>query len=97
MRARFSAFALKEVGFLIRTLHPEHVDLVGDGVELRRALRASVQRCRYVRLTVLGADGDWVHFRAEVFEKGKPCGFEERSWFRHDGTGWRYLRGETAG
>ncbi len=34
-----------------------------------------------------------VLFFAKVFEKGKDRSFVERSDFRHDGTGWRYLSG----
>ena len=35
-----------------------------------------------------------VLFHARVFEKGLELSFVERSQFRHDGTGWRYLSGD---
>ena len=34
-----------------------------------------------------------VLFFAKVFERGKDRSFVERSDFRHDGTGWRYVSG----
>jgi SEC-C motif-containing protein len=35
-----------------------------------------------------------VLFAAKVFHKGKDLSFVELSEFLHDGTGWRYLRGD---
>jgi SEC-C motif domain protein len=34
-----------------------------------------------------------VLFFAKVFERGKDRSFVERSDFRHDGAGWRYVSG----
>src|SRR4051794_10242696 len=100
VRARFCAFALKEVDFLVRTLDAQHPDRSRDEGALRRELRDAAQRFRYIRLTLLDAppaepgSEATVTFHAELFEKGKPRGFQERSVFRHDGKGWRYLRGD---
>jgi SEC-C motif-containing protein len=100
MRSRYSAFALKEVGYLWRTLHPDHPDRRRSEAQVLRELRASASTFKYPGLTVLderpaGANGTaLVLFLARLFEKGKERSFVERSEFRHDGTGWRYLRGD---
>jgi SEC-C motif-containing protein len=100
MRSRFAAFARGEVDYLVRTLHPDHRDLVEQPREaLVRALRDAVRRYRYMRLEVLdvhppdAAGVARVRFRAHVFEKGKDRSFTELSDFARDGTGWRYLSG----
>jgi SEC-C motif-containing protein len=99
MRSRYSAFALKEVEYLWRTLHPEHPDRARPKEDLLRELRASATRHKYPRLHVLDrrppdASGTaQVLFYARIFESGKDRSFLERSDFRHDGTGWRYHSG----
>jgi len=100
MRSRYSAFALREVEYLWRTLHPEHPDRARPKEELLRELRAVCSAHKYPRLHVLDRQPPdetgkaVVLFYARIFEKGKDRSFVERSEFRHDGTGWRYLTGD---
>lgn len=99
MRSRYSAFALKEAGYLWKTLHPEHPDRQRPEAEVVREIRASVSTHKYPGLLVLGhqppdeSGTARVLFFAKVFESGKDRSFVELSDFRHDGTGWRYLSG----
>lgn len=98
MRSRYSAFALGEVDYLWRTLHPEHPDRARPEAEVTRELRHSCATFKYPGLTVLehrpGPEGvAQVLFLARVFERGKERSFVERSDFRHDGSGWRYVGG----
>ncbi|ATB28802.1 YchJ family protein [Melittangium boletus] len=101
MRSRYSAFALREVEYLWRTLHPEHPDRARPKDDFLREVRAQASALKYPRLQVLDrqlADVGGtavVLFHAHVFEKGRDRSFVERSEFQHDGTGWRYLRGES--
>jgi SEC-C motif-containing protein len=100
MRSRYSAFALREVEYLWGTLHPEHPDRARPKEEVLRELRAVASGHKYPRLHVLDRQAPdeggkaVVLFYARIFEKGKDRSFVERSEFRHDGTGWRYLRGD---
>lgn len=100
MRSRYAAFALRAVEYLARTLHPDHPDREAPPEALRRSLRGACDRLRYPGLTVLDRAGHdpaapaQVLFHARVFEAGADRSFVERSEFRHDGTGWRYLAGE---
>ncbi|MBZ4416230.1 YchJ family protein [Myxococcus sp. RHSTA-1-4] len=101
MRSRYSAFALRDVAYLWKTLHPDHPDRARPRDEYLRDLRAYAQGHQFPKLVVMGslppdASGTaQVLFFAKVFEKGKDRSFVERSDFRHDGTGWRYLSGVT--
>jgi len=93
MRSRFAAFARGDAEYLWRTLHPEHEDRASPREDVVRQLREAAKSFRYVRLTILEAEGDHVTFRAGVFRKGVDHSFVERSVFAHDGTGWRYVSG----
>ncbi len=102
MRSRYSAFALREVAYLWRTLHPEHPDRARPEADFLREVRARATALKYPRLHILDrrlvepGGTAVVLFHARVFESGRDVSFVERSEFQHDGTGWRYLRGESA-
>ncbi|MFL5343871.1 MAG: YchJ family protein [Hyalangium sp.] len=99
MRSRYSAFALKEAAYLWKTLHPSHPDRARPEAEVVKELRAFSQSHQFPGLVVMDrrppdAQGvAQVLFFAKVFERGKDRSFVERSDFRHDGTGWRYVSG----
>ncbi|NTX11666.1 hypothetical protein HUA76_12770 [Myxococcus sp. CA056] len=101
MRSRYSAFAQREPTYLWKTLHPSHPDRARPEDVVVRELRAFAQVHQFPKLVVMDrqapdAQGTaQVLFFAKVFEKGKDRSFVERSDFRHDGTGWRYLSGDT--
>jgi SEC-C motif-containing protein len=88
MRARYSAFAVGDAGYLLRTWHPSGRPAV---LELDPGLR-------WTRLAVLDSDGGGlfdaagtVRFRAVYTEAGKRGVLAETSRFvRHDGR-WSYL------
>ncbi len=94
MRSRFAAFATGDAEYLWRTLHPRHEDRAHPKEQVVRALKTNARNLKFMRLTILQADGERVLFHAAVFEKGKDRSFVELSTFAHDGTGWRYLSGE---
>lgn len=100
MRSRFAAFVQKLPAYLWRTLHPDHEDRRRPEAEVLAALREACSTNRYLGLTILettgpGEDGAaHVRFAARVFRRGVDLSFVERSEFRHDGVGWRYVGGE---
>lgn len=102
MRSRYSAFALREVEYLYRTLHPDHEDRSRPKDLALRSIRESASRHRYPGLRVIDHEGPdaggvaRVLFHARVFEKGRDRSFVELSEFARDDDGWRYLRGEGA-
>lgn len=101
MRSRYAAYALGEVGYLWRTLDPEHPDRSRPEGEVIRELRAFSQATRFARLRVLDHDeGEAgeparVLFHAELYQSGKERSFAELSLFRRREDGWRYHSGET--
>jgi SEC-C motif-containing protein len=94
MRSRFAAFAMGDVDYLWRTLHPDHEDRALAKDDVLRSLKAS-RSLKYMRLTILEARDAQVLFLAAVFEKGKDRSFVELSTFADAGAGWRYLSGES--
>jgi len=88
MRSRYSAFAVGDAGYLLRTWHPSGRPAA---LELEPGLR-------WTRLAVLEADGGGlfdatgtVRFRAIYVQDGKRGVLAETSRFiRQDGL-WRYL------
>ncbi len=101
MRSRYAAFALGEVAYLHRTLHPDHPEAATDPRAYAERLRAHLKRARYRGLEVRDARGpdadgvSWVLFRVDAMHAGKDAGFAELSCFAvHDG-GHRYVGGRT--
>ena len=100
MRSRFSAFALQNAAYLLRTLHPTHPDRQRPEAEVLRDLLRAARAFEYRGLAILDevapdAEGRaQVEFRAQVIDRGRDRSFIERSDFFHDGTGWRYLSGK---
>lgn len=99
-RSRYAAFALGEIDYLIRTLHPDHIDLALPEDVLRSTLGSACREHRYtgfeiLEVTLTEAHGT-VKFRARVFRRGVDLSFVELSRFEKvDGT-WRYKDGQTA-
>ncbi len=102
MRSRYTAFATGHAEHLWRTLHPDHPDRRVPKDELLIELRRTCRTHRYLGLEVrevAASDAQGlahVTFAARVFHQGRDLSFAERSAFRHDGTGWRYLSGTLA-
>jgi SEC-C motif-containing protein len=97
MRSRYSAFALGDAEYLLRTLHADHDDRARPRDEVLRSLRATSQTLRFMGLAVLDhrerGGSAQVLFHARVFEKGQERSFVELSDFLRDAEGWRYLAG----
>ncbi|WP_354643077.1 YchJ family protein [Kitasatospora camelliae] len=93
MRSRFSAFAVRDAAYLLRSWHPD----------TRPAEIGFDPGMRWTRLEILGTtEGGPFHttgtveFRAHYTDTGTPGDLHENSRFtRHDGT-WVYLDGEVS-
>jgi SEC-C motif-containing protein len=91
MRSRFSAFALRDTGYLLRTWHP-------DTRPRRLALDPGQE---WTRLEILGRTGGGllqaegtVRFRAHYRHHGRDGFLEENSRFRREDGHWVYLDAE---
>jgi SEC-C motif-containing protein len=104
VRARYSAFALGEIDFLWKTLHPHHPDREKGKDAVLAALRVASGAFRYMGLTMLDArsmpagDPNGVAlalYVARIFQKGRDVSFVELAQFAFDEGGIRYLAGRS--
>ena len=99
MRSRYAAFAVADVDYLIRTLHPAHPDAAVPVETLASTLRVACRTYKYTGLSVLEHrnEGDvaTVVFFAKVFDSGRDMSFTEASSFERVDGNWRYRSGET--
>lgn len=93
MRSRWSGFALGKGEYLYDTLAKEHPDRQAPRAAAARELGRAKDRQRFLKLTILHAEGDEVLFHARIFEKGKDRSFAELSQFVREDGAWRYASG----
>ncbi|MCA9711483.1 MAG: SEC-C domain-containing protein [Myxococcales bacterium] len=100
VRARYTAFVLHKVRFIIDTTHPSAPHHRSDLAAWRAELRDYCQRARFEGLRIHehqldeGGDRATVTFTVDLWVDGQPAGFTERSLFLRDGVRWRYVSGE---
>jgi SEC-C motif-containing protein len=97
MRSRYSAYALRDADYLLRTWHPTTRPRGLDPASLVPPGR------RWTRLRVLaterGGPGDSdgvVEFRAHFRDRGEPGTLTERSRFATVDGAWTYLDGDVS-
>ncbi len=90
MRSRFTAFARRDVGYLLRSWHP---DTRPAPFELDESVRW--ERLEILDTVLGGPDDDegFVEFRAHYLAGRSPGSQHERSRFRRHGGVWHYLDG----
>lgn len=97
MRSRYTAYALGDVRYVMRTTDPEGPHHRADRGVWAEELRAYCEAVDFVGLEVLEAsmDGDVgrVHFRATLEQGGQRSVQEERSRFRRRKRRWLYVDG----
>ena len=88
MRSRFSAFALGDDQYLLRTWHPD----------TRPAELTLDPDLRWTRLEIIARTGGellaregTVEFRAHYTARGRPGFLHERSRFRREAGNWLYV------
>lgn len=100
MRARYAAYAIGDVGFVIRTTHPDGPIAQDDRVAWKRELTEYCRATRFEGLTVLehtideAAGRATVTFTARLSQAGRDVSFTERSLFVREGARWAYHSGE---
>ncbi len=101
MPARYCAYAIGNVEFLIRTTHPGGPQWQEDHGAWKAELKSYCASTTFAGLTILehsidpgDADRAYVTFRADLQQNGNSVGFTERSLFLRDNARWRYHSGE---
>ncbi|MFZ5480359.1 MAG: YchJ family protein [Myxococcota bacterium] len=97
MRARYAAYALGDVRFLVATTDPAG-PVWRDDPAWREEIRRFCRDVRFEGLTVLahepGEHQSFVTFRARLSSGGRDVSFGERSRFTRPGGRWLYHGGE---
>ncbi len=98
LRARYAAYAVGDIDFLWKTLHPGHEDRALPEGLAREGLRDTARSFKYTGLTIheeqIDGDSGTVRFFAKVFTKGRDCSFGETSLFERTADGWQYRSGD---
>jgi len=99
MRSRFAAYALDNVGYIIRTTHPQSPHAKVDRKSWRQNLKTFCCQTDFLGLQILqagDASGDvgWVTFRAILMQVGRDVSFIEKSRFEKVNGRWLYHSGE---
>ncbi|WP_345977050.1 YchJ family metal-binding protein [Sulfurimonas sp. HSL3-7] len=88
MRSRYSAFALGEAAYLLKTSMPKHH--AADELE---QLKAQMGQVEWLKLEVLDAHDDIVEFKAYYRDEIGIHLLHEKSRFVFDGSRWLYDEG----
>lgn len=100
VRARYTAFVLGKVRFLIDTTHPSAPHHQEDRAAWRAELQEYCRRVSFAGLAIHGHEVDeangeaFVTFTVTMRLDGQDASFSERSRFLRDGNRWRYVTGE---
>jgi len=98
MRARYAAFALQLVDYIIRTTHPTHFSFTLDKEVWRREILAFAEQTHFEGLRVLNfvehQKQAEVTFTAYLIAEGKDLIFTETSLFLKEGENWLYQKGK---
>ena len=100
MRARYSAYAVGDVAFIVNTTHPAGPHFQPDRAAWLQEVAQFCRRSRFEGLRVLesSTDGDRgeVTFHATIFQGKADRSFSERSLFLREGGRWYYHSGTRA-
>lgn len=100
VRARYTAFVLGKVRFLIDTTHPSAPHFQADEAAWRAELLEYCRRATFTGLRLHGHEVDehrgeaFVTFAVGLRVDGRDASFTERSRFLRDGNRWRYVSGQ---
>lgn len=98
MRSRYSAYAVGDVQYVLRTTHPDGPHHRRDRAVWEKEVQVFCSSTEFISLTVHGSGFDadmagWVEFTANLRRGGADAGFRERSRFRPHQGRWAYLDG----
>ena len=97
MRARYAAYALGKIGYIIQTEHKENRREAKEMVAWRKDLKFFCQNTRFMGLQILGEESlneeqATVTFQAILMQAGKDASFIECSVFERVNGRWFYRK-----
>jgi SEC-C motif domain protein len=99
MRSRFAAYALGNVGYIVRTTHPKSPHAQTNQKVWRREVKSFCEQTDFLGLQILQVseiqdDVGWVTFHAILMQAGRDASFTEKSRFERVNGRWLYHSGE---
>ncbi len=100
MRSRYSAYALNNVDYIVRTTHPRHPAVSQNLNVWKEAILNSCLKTDFERLEILSVseqkDKAIVVFIAHLKQGEEDATFTERSYFAKVEGVWLYVNGDVA-
>lgn len=93
MRSRYSAYALGNAAYIMKTTHPQSPYFENDKKKWEQAILHFCHTTQFIRLEILGNGDNWVHFAAYLKQVNDLI-LEERSLFEKLDGKWLYVKGE---
>lgn len=99
MRARFCAYALGLVDFIIETTHPTHPDFLIPKKSREEQIKKFCDQTQFLKLKIIKeqqfSQCAFVTFHATLLEDGKDISFIEKSRFEKFKGAWLYQKAVT--
>lgn len=98
MRSRYSAYAMGNIDYILKTTHPDHPDTQIPTLKRRQQIKNFCDHTTFVDLVILseeeGEPSAFVTFHASLKQGDQDISFRERSEFIKKEGHWLYLRGD---
>jgi SEC-C motif domain protein len=91
MRSRYSAYALGNAEYIIKTTHPDHPDSSIPAPERRKQIKLFCRSSTFKDLEILESTDSTVTFKATLTHNGQDASFTEKSAFAQINDRWYYL------
>lgn len=94
MRSRYSAYAMHNADYIIKTTHPLSPHFETDRKKWKQAILQFCSMTQFLDLKIIDSGVDWVHFQAFLKQNDRFI-LEEKSTFEKGETGWVFLKGDS--
>eukprot|EP01155_Anaeramoeba_flamelloides_P018237 Anaeramoba_flamelloidesa569597_87.p2 GENE.a569597_87~~a569597_87.p2 ORF type:complete len:139 (-),score=10.60 a569597_87:248-664(-) len=98
MKSRYSAFAVDDAKYILKTTHKENTDFSQDKQTWEKSVLDFSKNTSFDKLTIIdfvdGEDEAYVEFLANLIQNQKDISFIERSKFKKEDNMWKYHSGE---
>lgn len=98
MKSRYSAFAVNDANYIIKTTHPKNSDFSEDIQKWKKSILSFSKNSLFKQLEILEFIEDkevsFVTFHATIYQKDEELSFTEKSKFLKIQNQWLYHSGE---
>lgn len=98
MKSRYTAYAVKNAKYIIKTTHPENIDFKTNEIIWEQEILDFSQNFTFEKLTIIDfIENDvisFVTFKAQITSNGEDHTFTEKSSFKKINNSWMYVNAE---